>query len=70
MAVRGTPTIELTNRTTALHGPLRRHSQKPEEFYQLVESLCPGSKLEMFARQKREGWMSHGNRIQMTQEFR
>ena len=61
MAVRGTPTIELTNQTTALHGPLRRHSQKPEEFYQLVESLCPGSKLEMFARQKREGWMSHGN---------
>ena len=61
MAVRGKPTIELTNQTTALQGPLRKHSQKPEEFYQLVESLCPGSKLEMFARQKREGWVRHGN---------
>ena len=61
MAVRGRPTIQLTNQTTVLRGPLRRHSQKPDEFYQLVESLCPGSKLEMFSREKREGWVGHGN---------
>src|SRR5271157_3631528 len=64
MAVRGNPVIQLTNQTTALHGPLRKHSQKPEEFYRLVELLCPTSdngKLEMFSRQKREGWISHGN---------
>ena len=61
MAVRGKPVIQLTNQTTALHGAMRKHSQKPEEFYQLVESLCPGSKLDMFARQAREGWVSHGN---------
>jgi N6-adenosine-specific RNA methylase IME4 len=61
MAVRGKPTIKLTNQTTVLRGPLRKHSQKPDEFYQLVESLCPGSKLEMFSRQQREGWMGHGN---------
>ena len=34
---------------------------KPDEFYRLVESLCPGSKLEMFSREKREGWVGHGN---------
>ena len=61
MAIRGKPVIQLTNQTTALHGALRKHSQKPEEFYQLVESLCPGSKLEMFSRQTREGWIGHGN---------
>lgn len=61
MAVRGKPVIQLTNQTTALHGGLRKHSQKPEEFYRLVESLCPGSKLEMFSRQAREGWIGHGN---------
>jgi N6-adenosine-specific RNA methylase IME4 len=63
MAVRGRPTITLTNQTTALSGPLRKHSEKPEEFYQLIESLCPGSKLEMFCRSPRDGWASHGNEV-------
>lgn len=60
MAVKGKPVINLTNQTTALHGPLREHSRKPDEFYSLVEALCPGSKIEMFARSRREGWASHG----------
>jgi ParB/RepB/Spo0J family partition protein len=63
LAIRGKPVLALTNQTTAINGPLRKHSQKPEEFYQLIESLCPGSKLEMFSREKREGWASHGNEI-------
>ena len=61
MAVRGKPTSLLTNQTTMIHGQLRKHSQKPEEFDQLVETLCPGSKLEMFARTPRDGWLQHGN---------
>jgi N6-adenosine-specific RNA methylase IME4 len=28
-----------------------------------VEQLCPGSKLEMFARTKREGWDSWGDEL-------
>jgi N6-adenosine-specific RNA methylase IME4 len=63
MAIRGKPAIDLTNQTTVLHGPLRQHSRKPEEFYALVESLCPGSKVELFARHKRKGWVQHGNEI-------
>jgi N6-adenosine-specific RNA methylase IME4 len=61
LCVRGKPTLTLTNQTTLLNGPLRAHSQKPDEFYAMVESLCPGSKVELFARQAREGWVSHGN---------
>lgn len=61
MAVRGKPTVNLTNQTTLLRGSLREHSRKPEEFYKLVETLCPGSKLEMFSRQERKGWQSHGD---------
>ncbi len=61
LAVRGSPPRVLTNQTTLLHGPLRQHSRKPEEFYALVEALCPGSKLELFAREKRKGWVQHGN---------
>lgn len=60
MAVRGHPTITLSNQTTLLHGPLREHSRKPDEFYSLVEGLCPGSKIELFAREARPGWQAWG----------
>jgi N6-adenosine-specific RNA methylase IME4 len=57
MAIKGKPVIrKLTNQTTALSGPLREHSRKPNEFYALVDSLCPGNKAEWFAREARENW--------------
>jgi N6-adenosine-specific RNA methylase IME4 len=61
VAVRGKPAWNLSNQTTVIHGVLREHSRKPEEFYQLVDALCPGSKLEMFGRQQRPGWTVHGS---------
>ena len=60
LAVRGKPVVLLRNQTTVLHGPLREHSRKPDAFYELVETLCVGRKLEMFSRQPREGWTQHG----------
>jgi N6-adenosine-specific RNA methylase IME4 len=60
MAVKGKPIVILTNQTTALSAPMREHSRKPDEFYALVESLCPGNRLEMFSRQSRDGWQSCG----------
>jgi N6-adenosine-specific RNA methylase IME4 len=61
MAVRGKPTITCSNQSTVIHAQRREHSRKPEEFYRLVESLCPGSKCELFAREQRSGWVSYGN---------
>ena len=52
---------KLTNQSTILRAQRREHSRKPEEFYQLVEHLCDGRKLELFARQERHGWDSWGN---------
>lgn len=63
MAVRGRPVVTLTNQSTLLEGPLREHSRKPDSFYALVESLCPGSKVELFAREAREGWVAHGSEV-------
>ncbi|MEH1861982.1 MAG: MT-A70 family methyltransferase [Nostoc sp.] len=68
LAVRGHVTSfshskKLTNEPTILKAPRREHSRKPEEFYELVNHLCNGTKLEMFARQKREGWDVWGNEI-------
>lgn len=60
LAVRGRPTVALTNQTTVLEGPVREHSRKPDEFYALVECLCPGSRVEMFARTSRQGWARWG----------
>ncbi|MBT9151376.1 MAG: hypothetical protein DDT40_01569 [candidate division WS2 bacterium] len=34
----------------------REHSRKPEQFYEMVDTLCVGRKLDMFGRQKRPGW--------------
>ena len=39
----------------------REHSRKPEGFYELVNSLCVGRKLDFFSRTKREGWEVFGN---------
>ena len=68
MAVRGSPLVTLTNESTWIEGDLREHSRKPESFYELVESLCPGTKLEMFARAPfSEQWAVWGNE---TEKFK
>lgn len=41
-----------------------RHSEKPDAAYLIIERLCEGPRLEMFARKKREGWASWGNEVQ------
>jgi len=60
LCTRGTPIVTLGNQTTLLTGPLREHSRKPDEFFALVEALCPGPKLELFAREARPGWAAWG----------
>jgi len=64
LAVRGKPIVTLTNQTTVLTASKTVHSRKPDEFYDLVESLCPGTKLEMLARHKRDGWQAWGNELE------
>lgn len=43
--------------------PRGRHSEKPADFFRLVESVSPGPRLEMFARTKRDGWHAWGNEV-------
>lgn len=52
----------LTNQSSILHSPRREHSRKPEQFFELVEKLCPDmTKLEMFARSSRVSWDCWGD---------
>ena len=44
-----------------------KHSQKPAEFYDIIETLCThGRKLEIFARGKRAGWEVYGHRAELN----
>jgi hypothetical protein len=60
---RGKPVVELTNQTTLLHGPHRANSQKPVEFYDFVERLCPAPRYAyLFSRYRyNEKWDCHCN---------
>jgi N6-adenosine-specific RNA methylase IME4 len=63
MAVRGKPVVTLTNQTTLLHAPVRGNSEKPREFYDLVESLCPAPRYaDLFSRYRHnDKWDCHGD---------
>ena len=61
LAIRGKPVFLHGSHSTALEAARREHSRKPEEFYALVEATSPGSKVELFARERRNGWQAFGN---------
>ncbi len=64
LAIRGKPLLRLTNQTTALEADVRAHSQKPDEFFDMVDALCPSrNRAEYFQREPREGWHGFGEEV-------
>lgn len=61
LAARGKPVFLHGQHSTVIQAVRREHSRKPEEFYALVEATSPGSKVELFAREQRNGWRAFGN---------
>lgn len=50
--------------------PRLKHSQKPEKFADIINQMFPNqSKLEMFARQHREGWDVWGNEVTSAKQI-
>lgn len=43
--------------------PITRHSAKPDVFYDRVREASPGPRLELFARNQREGFQPWGNEV-------
>lgn len=43
--------------------PVTRHSEKPQKIYEDIESSYEGPYIELFARNKREGWETWGDEI-------
>lgn len=44
-------------------GDPKRHSEKPDASYELIESISAGPRLEIFARRRRPGWHVWGNEV-------
>ena len=60
--VRGSLALRRKNASTLFSAPRpqKKHSAKPPEFLEFVESCSPGPYLELFARSQRDGWTSWG----------
>jgi len=49
---------------SVIEAPRQKHSQKPEIIYSIIEKMYPTlSKVELFARNRREGWAAWGNQV-------
>jgi ParB/RepB/Spo0J family partition protein len=71
LGIKGKPPVplEADRPPSVLNAPRRKHSQKPEEVYELIEKMYPNGKyLELFARAKRLGWEAWGNEFQRKGE--
>jgi N6-adenosine-specific RNA methylase IME4 len=63
-SVKGKLRLKVRNLPTAFLWPrIKRHSQKPEAFYDMVEVASPGPRLELFARRFRIGWTVWGDEV-------
>jgi N6-adenosine-specific RNA methylase IME4 len=55
------PPIE-ARASSVIHAARGEHSEKPVEFYELIERMYPTlPRIELFARAARDGWGSWGN---------
>jgi N6-adenosine-specific RNA methylase IME4 len=64
LATNGNPATA-RNVRSVIEGPVREHSRKPDEAFaeaaRLVAPISNARKLELFARESREGWATWGN---------
>lgn len=63
VASRGRPGVLSHSVRSTFEAPVGRHSAKPDAFFDLVEALTGGPRLELFARRQRPGWTCLGNEI-------
>jgi len=59
------PPGESNRFSSVLKVPVKKHSEKPEEVYGLIENMYPNArKIELFARKIREGWEAWGLEVE------
>ncbi|MFQ5531864.1 MAG: MT-A70 family methyltransferase [Candidatus Nanoarchaeia archaeon] len=63
VGIKGKPYWNNTIYRDIMNEPRRQHSRKPDVFFDMVDKITLGRKLEYFSREKREGWEVFGNDI-------
>ena len=63
LATSGKPILDGSATPTVLFADRTSHSAKPDAFYELVDKICVGQKLDYFSRKQREGWACYGNEV-------
>lgn len=61
--VKGSLPVNDRRLTTIIYGDIRKHSQKPESAYELIERASSEPRVELFARQTRIGWDTWGDEV-------
>ncbi len=64
--VKGKLKPKLRNIPSAFYEPRTKHSEKPDRIRQVIESMSYEPRIELFARQRADGWDSWGNEINET----
>lgn len=63
-ARRGSPVfIDTKDFMCCFNAPRREHSRKPDEFYDTIRRVTGGSRIDVFSRERREGFAQFGNEI-------
>lgn len=68
IGTKGKPPLPKVAPSSVLHADNPGHSCKPRSFYPVAEALGLAPRLELFARQRRQGWASWGNQLSSTVE--
>lgn len=64
LAVRGRlPSVGPKNVPSHFTAPRARHSRKPDEAYDIIRSISPGPRIDLFARSPRVGFDRWGNQL-------
>lgn len=61
VGIKGKPYWENTLYRDIIREPRREHSRKPDAFFEMVENITKGRRLEYFSREKRNNWEVFGN---------
>jgi N6-adenosine-specific RNA methylase IME4 len=64
IGVRGNPKRQSASVKQVVYAPVREHSEKPPEVRdRIVELMGDVPRIELFARQRAEGWSAWGNEL-------
>jgi len=63
LATKGKPYLNGSAERDIIREKRREHSRKPEAFYQMVERMTIGIKLDYFSRESRKNWFHYGAEI-------